>query len=59
MNVKALIAGAVSGFLAAFVVDLRKWSTSTGPFDWMVAAKSWLAGAISGAIGAAGLGVVS
>lgn len=53
---KKLISGAVSGFIAAFLVDLNAWSKSDGAFDWGLAIKRWLAGAISGAVGAFGMG---
>lgn len=36
MDVKKLVAGAVSGFVAALVVDVMAWSKVPGnqPFDW-------------------------
>lgn len=47
--VKTIIAGAVSGFLSAFVVDLNAWSKSDGKaFDWALAVKRWIAGAVAG-----------
>lgn len=52
---KKLIAGAISGFLAAAVVDVQAWSKSKEPFDWGLALKRWVAGAISGATGAFGV----
>lgn len=63
MNFKAILAGAVSGFTAAFVTDLHSWSKSTpkgepnAPFDWGLAFKRWVAGAVSGAAAAAGWNV--
>lgn len=47
--------GAVSGFLAAFVVDIQAWMKATGKFDWGVAIKRWISGAISGALAALGI----
>ncbi len=52
---KKLISGAVSGFLAAFLVDLQIWSKSDAPFDWKKASKRWIAGAVSGATAALGM----
>lgn len=53
-----MIAGATSGFLAALVVDLNAWSKSKDPFDWALAVKRWLAGAVTGLLGGGGIGVV-
>jgi len=50
-RLKAMIAGAVGGFLAAVVVDVNAWSKSKDPFDWGLALKRWLAGLLAGAIG--------
>ena len=55
MAIKALIAGAVSGFLSAFIVDVHAWSASDDPFNWAKAAKRWIAGAVSGVAAAGGL----
>lgn len=60
MNFKVIIAGAVSGFVSAFVIDLNAWCKSTpkgkenAKFDWALAFKRWVAGAMSGAATAAG-----
>lgn len=54
MNIKAIIAGAVSGAIAAAVVDINAWSKTPGVFDWVLAVKRWVAGAMSGALAAAG-----
>lgn len=54
LNVKAIVAAAVGGFLSAFLVDLHAWSQSEGAFDWTKAVKRWTAGAVAGASGAAG-----
>lgn len=42
--------GAVSGFASAFLVDLHAWSKAgpTAAFDWALAAKRWVSGAVSG-----------
>ncbi len=57
---KKIIAGAVAGFAAALVIDINAWSK--GPegskFNWLLAAKRWVAGAVTGATGAFGLGQV-
>ena len=55
-----VLAGAGSGFLAAFVVDLGAFRSalqtdSWRKFDWKIAASRWAQGAISGALGAFGL----
>lgn len=52
---KKLIAGTVSGFLAAFVVDIHAWSRSSDAFDWGLAVKRWVSGAVSGAVAAFGV----
>lgn len=54
MNWKALIAGAVSGFVSAAVIDINAWSKTDGAFSWLLAFKRWVAGAVSGATAAAG-----
>lgn len=58
MNWKQITAGAVSGFVAAFVVDLNAWSKAKEgePFYWPLAVKRWIAGAVSGATAALGMG---
>lgn len=54
MSWKAIIAGAVSGFVSAAIIDVNAWSKQEGPFNWVLAFKRWIAGAISGATAAAG-----
>lgn len=56
--IKKIIAGAVGGFVSAFLVDLDAWkaSVATDKFDWAKAVKRWVAGAISGAITVFGVG---
>lgn len=56
MNNKTVIAGAVSGFVSAFLVDLHAWSQSEEKYNWTKAFKRWVAGAVSGAAAAAGMG---
>lgn len=60
MNIKAILAGAVSGFVAALVTDLNAWSKSTpkgepnAPFDFKLAFQRWVAGAMTGGMAAMG-----
>lgn len=60
MDIKAVIAGAVSGFVSALVIDISAWSKSTpkgeanAPFDWGLALKRWVAGAMTGGMAAMG-----
>jgi len=58
------IAGALSGLLAAAVVDVsafRSWKSvdEAMAYDWTTAAWRWFQGAVSGALMAAGVAVVS
>lgn len=54
---KRLIAGALSGFVAAVLVDIHAWSSAGDvAFDWTKALKRWVAGAVSGALTAIGFG---
>jgi len=56
MDTKKIIAGAVSGFVAALLVDIHAWQTSgVSAFDWKIASQRWIAGAVSGAIAAMGI----
>ena len=54
---KKIVAGAIAGFVGAAVVDVHAWSKSDGKFDWPLAVKRWIAGAVSGATAALGIGV--
>lgn len=59
MDIKAIIAGAVSGFVSALVIDLNAWSKfkkaqGESDFDWGLALKRWVAGAMTGGMAAAG-----
>jgi hypothetical protein len=59
MNYKLIVAGALGGLLAAIAVDVNAWAKSDDkPFDWGLAVKRWIAGAMSGAAGAFGLGAL-
>lgn len=56
------IAGGVSGFLAAFIVDISAFQKSPGlikQFDWKLAVQRWAAGFVSGALAGLGFGQVS
>lgn len=56
MNWKMVLAGAIGGFLSAVAVDVNAWARSEDErFDWGLAVKRWIAGAVAGA--AAGVGV--
>jgi hypothetical protein len=58
MNYKLIIGGAAAGFLAALAVDINAWAKSDKPFDWGLAGKRWLAGAVTGAAAGAGAGAL-
>lgn len=58
MNWKMIVAGALGGFLAAVAVDIHAWSKTEGDYDWGLAVKRWVAGAVAGAAGALGFGGV-
>lgn len=59
MDLKKIIAGAVSGFVAAFAVDMNAWAKAKGAaFDWMLAFKRWVSGATTGALAALGMGQI-
>lgn len=55
MSLHKVFAGAVSGFAAAFVIDLHAWTRTPGKFDWSLAFKRWVAGSITGVMAAAGI----
>lgn len=52
------VAGAVTGFVSAFLVDLHAWG-GNGAYDWGKAVTRWIGGAISGALAGLGLAGVS
>jgi hypothetical protein len=56
LNSKAVIAGAVSGLIAAILVDVDAWRTGQGAFNLKKAIPRWIGGAVAGAIAALGLG---
>ena len=65
MDFKAIVAGAVSGFASAAIVDFNAWQKFKAKsedlndqFNWSLAFKRWMAGAVSGACAAAGWNVV-
>lgn len=60
MNFRAIVAGAVSGFASAVVVDLNAWSKAPegSAFSWGLAFKRWVAGAVTGALASLGIGEV-
>ena len=60
MNQTALVIGIVAGFVGACAVDLHAYGTSAdgSPFNWRKAIARWIAGGLSGALTAAGLGAV-
>lgn len=55
MNWKTILAGALGGFIAALAVDLNAWSKSEEPFDWGLAFRRWLAGAVAGISAGSGM----
>lgn len=59
-NFRAIVYGISNGFLTAFLVDLNAWSKSkaTDSFDWKLAFKRWLAGAVTGVTTAIGWDVM-
>jgi H+/Cl- antiporter ClcA len=56
--VKKIVAGALSGFVSAFLVDLNAWKSNEAMehFNYALAIKRWLAGAVSGALTGLGFG---
>ena len=61
LNGKALVVGAVTGFVSALLVDLNNWRMAPEGqvFNWKKAAIHWATGAVSGAMAAAGLSTVT
>lgn len=57
-DIKKAIAGAVSGLLAAVIVDLHAWAQSSDKFDWGLALKRWFVGLVSGFVGAFGVSAI-
>lgn len=55
-----VLKGAATGFVVALGVDINAWAKANGPaFDWGLAVKRWLAGAVGGALSAFGLSGVT
>lgn len=54
---KKILAGAVSGLVAAVLVDLNAWTKAEkgAKFDVKLASKRWISGAVSGATASVGL----
>lgn len=46
---RQVIAGAIGGFVTALLVDINAWEKSPGAFDWSLAVRRWILGAITGA----------
>ncbi len=59
MNWKNIIAGSVSGFASALVVDINAWAKSNAKFDWKLAGKRWISGAFTGGTAALGFGGIA
>jgi hypothetical protein len=55
MTHEKLIAGAITGFLTAVLVDLDAWRVAGGSFNWQKALYRGIGGAIAGVTAAAGL----
>lgn len=55
--IKKVAVSAVAGFVSAFMVDLDKWkqADANATFDWSLALKRWLIGALGGVFTALGL----
>jgi hypothetical protein len=55
---KRALNGAASGFIAALLVDVHSWSKypEGSAFDWNLAVKRWIGGAVAGA--AMSMGIV-
>ncbi|MBX3095668.1 MAG: hypothetical protein KF812_02280 [Fimbriimonadaceae bacterium] len=55
MNGKIILVGAASGLLAAALTDVQAWAATEGNFNWAIALKRWLFGALSGAAASFGI----
>lgn len=54
-TLKKVLVGAITGFIVAFGVDIHSWALSKEKYDWKLAIKRWIAGAIGGITAAFGL----
>lgn len=52
-----IVIGVLAGALSACAVDVNAWVKAGAKFDWPLALKRWLAGAITGASAAFGVTV--
>lgn len=62
-NLKGIVYGVGNGFLTAFLVDFNAWSKAKAKdgdpgFDWKLAFKRWVAGAVTGLTTAIGWDVL-
>ncbi|MBX3117864.1 MAG: hypothetical protein KF784_02280 [Fimbriimonadaceae bacterium] len=55
MSWRAVVVGALAGLLSAAVVDVNAWARAEGDFDWSLAVRRWVAGAVTGASAALGI----
>lgn len=53
---RKVLSGAASGLVSAILIDIHAWSQTPGPFDWPLALRRWVAGALAGL--ASGLGLI-
>lgn len=49
--------GAASGLFSSAAIDVNAWAKSQSKYDWILAIKRWVAGAITGAITAVGISI--
>ena len=50
-----ILAGVVSGLMTGVVHDLGAWAKTPGRYDWNLAIRRWVRGAIYGAVIGAGI----
>lgn len=55
--IKKVAVSALAGFISALMIDLDKWkhADANAKFDWALALKRWLMGALGGVLTALGL----
>ncbi len=56
-GLRRAVVGALAGLLSAAVVDVNAWAKAEGKFEWGLALKRWVAGAVTGATAALGVSV--